>query len=63
MGICQDIELPLTKTEKENLNVKINIPKILNKPIKKGEIVGSVQIYFENNLLFSEKIYTIIDVN
>ena len=58
-----DISLPLSKTEEEKLIIKINIPKIIKKPIKKDENIGTIEFYLENNLIFSEKIYTIIDVN
>ena len=58
-----DITIPLTINEYENLNVVIELPKKIDKPVKKDEIIGEVKIYFENNLLFSEKIYTIINVN
>ncbi len=63
-GVCikKDIVLPLTKFEKENLEIKLNVSKNLKKPIKKGQEVGYVEIYCQNNLLFTEKIYTIVDV-
>ena len=54
--------LPLTKFEKENLDIVVEMPKKLKKPIKKDQQVGYVKIYYQNNLLFTEKIYSILDV-
>jgi len=58
--IKNDIVLPLTKEEYDGLEVKYNHKKELELPIKKDEIVGEINIYALNNLIFSEKIYTII---
>ncbi len=61
--IClNDVTLPLTKEEKNNLKIVCDYPKKLSLPIKKGENIGLIKIYIENNLLFEEKIYTIVDV-
>ena len=60
--IKNDIVLPLTKTEKERLKIVYDYEKKLDKNFKKDEEVGSVKIFIENNLLFSEKIYTILGV-
>ena len=62
VGIKKDILLPLTEIESDNLDIVINVPKCVDRPIKKEEIIGSLDIYYQNNLLFSEKIYTIIDI-
>lgn len=63
-GICinKDIVLPLTQFEKDNLEIKLDIIKNLKKPIKKDQEIGYVKIYCKNNLLFTEKIYTILDI-
>ncbi len=63
-GVCinKDIVLPLTEFEKDNIEIKLDIFKNLKKPIKKGQEVGYVEIYCQNNLLFTEKIYTILDI-
>lgn len=61
--IKNDVILPLTNNEFDNLIIKIDTPKIINKSILKDDCVGEIQIYYENNLLFEEKIYSIIDVN
>jgi len=63
-GVClkKDIILPLNKIEKDNLIIKYDMPKKLTLPIKKGQEVGIVKIYCQNNLLFEQKIYTIIEM-
>ena len=58
--IKNDIVLPLTKFEKENLEIVIDVPSKLSKNIKNQKEIGKVKIYCQNNLLFEEKIYTII---
>ena len=50
---------PLTKTEKENLRFVYNYPKSVTAPLDKGAEIGNVEIFLGNDLLFSEKIYTI----
>lgn len=61
--IKNDIILPLSIDEYENIEIKINIDKNLTLPIKKEQEVGNVEIYCKNNLIFSEKIYTILEIN
>ena len=60
--VKHDIILPLTKFEKDNLNFVVEISEKIKKPIKKGQEVGYLKIYCQNNLLFTEKIYSILDV-
>lgn len=58
--VKNDVMLPLTKQEKEKIKIEYEYPdKIVG--IKKDTEVGTVKIFIENNLIFSEKIYTIID--
>ena len=58
--VKNDVILPLTKQEKEKIKIEYEYPdKIVG--IKKDTEVGTVKIFIENNLIFSEKIYTIID--
>lgn len=51
-------EYPLTKEEISRLEYRYDLPRIINAPVSKGEIVGKLEIYLDNYLLFSEKIYT-----
>ena len=61
--IKNDVILPLTNDEINNLNIIYEYDKNLKKPTKKHKEVGLIKIYYKNNLLFSEKIYTILDIN
>ena len=60
VGIKNDIILPLTKYERENIDIVIEVPDILTNKDKNQKEIGKVKIYCQNNLLFEEKIYTII---
>ena len=60
--VKNDIILPLTLEEKQNISVKIEAPNILDKPIKKDKEIGIVKIYCKNNLLFTEKLYSILNI-
>ena len=46
---------------KGNINFRVK-PLEVKTAIKKGDYIGDLEIYSENNLLFSEKLYSIIDV-
>ncbi len=61
--VKNDVILPLTKFEYENLEIKLDFPKKIIKSIKKDQEIGNVKIYCQNNLLFTEKLYSILDVN
>lgn len=51
---CEDeIVLPLTSVEKENLVLKKTVPPSLQAPIKEGEVVGEVQILCAGTVLAS----------
>lgn len=58
--IKNDIILPLTKYERENIEIVIDVPNLLTNNDKNQKEIGKVKIYCQNNLLFEEKIYTII---
>ncbi len=62
IGVCikKDIILPLTKEEKENIKIILDLPNKLKKVDKNHKEIGNVKIYCKNNLLFEEKIYTIV---
>lgn len=58
--IKNDIRLPLTTKEYDDIKIVYDLPEELPKNVTKDDIVGFVKIYCQNNLLFTEKIYTII---
>ncbi len=60
--IKSDITVPLTENEHENLNIVYGYPKIIEKNTKKDSEVGTIKIYYKNNLLFQEKVYTINNI-
>ncbi|MCI7002991.1 MAG: D-alanyl-D-alanine carboxypeptidase [Clostridia bacterium] len=53
---------PLTKDELSRIIIKYDLPNSLNAPVLKDKIIGNVEIYLDNCLLFSEKIYTMDNV-
>lgn len=53
---------PLTDEELSRVIIKYDIPNSLVAPVKKEQEIGLVQIYLDNCLLFSEKIYTMNSV-
>ncbi len=58
--VKNDICLPLNKKELDKLKIVYDYPKFIDKDIKNDEQIGTIKIFLENNLLFTEKIYTII---
>ena len=60
--VKNDVVLPLNKNERENVKIEFNYPKELKNDVKKDQEIGVVKIYCENNLIFQEKIYTILGV-
>lgn len=53
---------PLKKDEINQLEYKYNLPNNLDAPIKKDVVIGNLEIYLNNHLLFSEKIYTMDNI-
>lgn len=62
IGINNDIILPLTNDEKNDIKIVYDYPKSISKPLKKQTEIGLVKIYCKNLLIFEQKIYTIVDV-
>ncbi len=58
--IKNDIAVPIKIEEESLLKIDYEHPKSISKPFKKDTAFGKVNIYVSNNLIFSEKIYTII---
>ncbi len=53
---------PLKSSELKTIKYKYTLEDIIEAPIEKGREVGQVEIFINNNLHFSEKIYTIENV-
>lgn len=62
IGTKESFVYPLTKSELESLKIVYNYPKCVQAPLPKDSEIGMVEIFLGNDLLFSEKIYTIEDV-
>ena len=45
------------------LDFKYNLPSYIEAPVKKDIEVGNLEIYLNNCLLFSEKIYTMNSID
>lgn len=61
IGINNDIIVPLSDEEITKVNVVYDYDNSISKPYKKNAEIGYVKIYMENNLIFQQKIYTILD--
>ena len=61
VSVLEDIILPLKRDEV--VNICYNIKKSLLAPIKSIEEVGEINIYSGNNLIFSQKVYTINNID
>lgn len=60
--IREDVYLPLTDEEYNHLEIKVNLPENLNNKIKADVEIGDIQFFSQNNLIFTQKIYTIVDI-
>jgi D-alanyl-D-alanine carboxypeptidase (penicillin-binding protein 5/6) len=54
-----DIYLPLKSEEISKINAKIVLNDGLKLPLSENDEIGHIEVRLENNLIFSEKIYTI----
>ena len=60
--IDKSFSYPLRENEKELIRTVAEQSEKASLPLKKGDKIGTLKIYLENQLLFSTEIYTIIDV-
>lgn len=60
--VKNDVILPLTDDEYKNINIVYEYPEYIEKINYYEKEIGVVKFYSENNLLFEEKIYTILKV-
>lgn len=54
-----DIWYPLTDAELQKTKGKLAINENLSAPIKNNTEIGTIELWLENNLIFSQKVYTI----
>ena len=62
IGTKESFVYPLTQKELESLKFEYTFPQIVQAPLKQDSEIGDVKIFLNNNLLFSEKIFTIDNV-
>ena len=51
--------LPVKKTEKDLYEVKVDIPTVLNAPVEKNQVVGSISVYYKGESIYTGEVYTI----
>lgn len=54
-----DIWYPLTDAELQKIKGKLAINENLSAPIKNNTEIGTIELWLENNLIFSQNVYTI----
>ena len=54
---------PINKDDENKIFVRIEIPDLLYTPFKKDKEIGKIKYYYENELIFSAKVYTIIGMD
>lgn len=57
------LRLALTEQEHQNIKIIYDLPKSITAPVKTEQEVGKIEVYYGKHLLFSEKIYTINEVD
>ena len=57
------LRLTLTDQEHADIHITYDLPEILSAPVKSNEVVGKVQVYYGKHLIFSEKVYTINEID
>ena len=57
--IPTDIYYPMKDKEMLSVTAKVEMKEKLSAPIKNTDVVGELKIRMENDLLFSQKLYTI----
>lgn len=57
--IKKDIKYPLKSEEIDKVSAKIILNSELVAPLNEGEVIGQIQLKLQNDLIFSEKLYTI----
>lgn len=60
--IKNDISYPLTEEERAKVKMKVVLKDNVEAPLKEGDELGHIEVKLENQLIFSEKIYNIENV-
>ena len=62
IGTKEKFLYPLTENELDNLRYVYTYPESVDAPLEKDSKIGNIEIFLNNDLLFSEKIYTIEEI-
>lgn len=62
VGTKEHYFYPLSDYEKSCLKFEYNLPSSIQAPLGKDEEVGEIKVFLNNDLLFSEKVYTIENI-
>ncbi len=62
VGTKENFSYPMREGEEKKIAYIYKLPISLPSPVEKDKEIGEVKVYFGNDLLFSEKIYTMEDV-
>ena len=62
VGTKENFSYPMREGEEKKIVYIYKLPNSLPSPVEKDKEIGEVKVYFGNDLLFSEKIYTMEDV-
>lgn len=62
VSCLEQFSYPLAEGEEKFVEVRETLPDILALPVHKGDETGKIDVYLQNQLIFSEKIVSIMDV-
>jgi D-alanyl-D-alanine carboxypeptidase (penicillin-binding protein 5/6) len=54
---------PVSEEDKAKIFSRIEVPDVLYPPFEKDSVIGKIKYYYDNQLIFSAKIYTIFGVD
>lgn len=61
--IDENYIIALTQEEYDNIYIKQNLPLKLTPPIKVGDYIGNIELYVEDELLYTKNIYAKYNIN
>jgi D-alanyl-D-alanine carboxypeptidase (penicillin-binding protein 5/6) len=61
-GLQRPLSITIPTGQYQHLNINTNIPKYLQAPLKKGDKIGEVVVKFDNNVIASEPLFALTDV-
>lgn len=62
VGCSDGVTYPLTQEERKTISVRKKLPERVALPVRAGDVIGEMEIYMEKQLIFSQKIVSIFDV-